>query len=811
MNSPAAATTLLFPLWTFLAVLTARPAEPPTTVSMADALDPAFHLVREAVDRGDVPGAIALVARGGRILRHEAFGLRDLEKSLPFTTTTLCWIASITKPVTVAAAMTLVDAGKLGLDDPVENYLPEFRGQTDTNGVHQVFTIRQLMSHTSGLVPNPPTRRSGWPMGGPLDDSWLEQALSDIVQTIARSQLRFAPGSKFEYSNSALFVLGRVIEVVSGQAYAAFVKERILQPLGMSDTHYAPPSEEADHIAVIYARREGQRETIFRFKPAVKIANTAPDGGLFSYPAQLLPFLQLFLDNNGRVLSRRSVAEMLTPQPHGWGLGWSLPEGLFLHEGSSGTLAWADPVTGVIGMLFTQYRDQSKADDRLRQQFRAAVREAIPRTPAQSAQRLDPMIQKIVAEISEDRIRGILAKLESFETRHTMSDPAQTNRGIGVARQWIFDQFKSYSPRLEVSFDTHQIPKAGRIWKDVELRNVVALLPGKNPAAKERWILVCGHYDSLNLKVPPEMRGHPEQAAELPAPGVSDDASGTACAMECARVLSQYEFDATLVFAAFAGEEQGLVGARAMAKRLKSQKQEIEAVLNNDIIGNEVSGNGASDNRRVLLFSEDPNDSSSRQLARFARLIAGRCFPEMTVDLVFRHDRFGRGGDHTAFNQEGYPAVRFTTASENFANQHSPTDTLANASPGYAASVTRINAACAAALALAPRPPVTKSASPATRTGPGLTRGAGYDAVLRWQQPDGENDLAGFAIVSRSTTEPDWTREIWAGNVREFTLKNTPIDQFVFGVKAIDRDGHESPVSAYVTVPRRPGDLAPEP
>ena len=218
----------------------------PRAAEQHDSLDKAFRLVREAVEKDEVPGAIALVARGGRILRHEAYGLSDIENQRPFRTNTLCWIASITKPVTVAAAMTLVDAGKLALDDPVEKYLPEFREQKDTNGTHHVFTVRQLMSHTSGLVPNPPTRRSGWPIGGPLDDSWLAQKLPDIVQSIARSQLRFKPGSRFEYSNSALFVLGRVIEVVSGRPYAAYVKEKILAPLGMTDTHYAPPAAEAN-------------------------------------------------------------------------------------------------------------------------------------------------------------------------------------------------------------------------------------------------------------------------------------------------------------------------------------------------------------------------------------------------------------------------------------------------------------------------------------------------------------------------------------------------------------------------------------
>ena len=439
---------------------------------------------------------------------------------------------------------------------------------------------------------------------------------------------------------------------------------------------------------------------------------------------------------------------------------------------------------------------------------------------AQPSQRLDPKIQKLVSEISADRIAEIEKKLESFDTRNTLSDPTQANRGIGAARQWIFDQMAGYSPRLQVSFDTHTIPKGGRVRKEFELRNVVAVLPGKMQQAASRWIMITGHYDSLNLRVPQEMRGDQAKAAELVAPGVSDDGSGTACVMECARVLSQYEFDATLVFTAFAGEEQGLIGSRAMAKRLKEKTQTIQAVLNNDIIGSEVSGNGVIDNRRVLVLSEDPNDSPSRQIARFVKKIGERYFPEMMVDMIFRYDRFGRGGDHTPFNQEGYAAVRITTPNENFANQHSPTDTFANTSPAYAAKVTRINAAAAAAMALAPRSPITTRPAPADApaappadvegapaprpqpSGPGLTRGGGYDAVLRWDYLDPEPDLAGFIVVVRATTSPDWEREIWAGNVREFTLKNTSIDQLVFGVKSVDREGHESPVSAYVLTPR---------
>ncbi len=444
------------------------------------------------------------------------------------------------------------------------------------------------------------------------------------------------------------------------------------------------------------------------------------------------------------------------------------------------------------------------------------------------SQRLDPAVQKIVSEISEDNITAILKKLESFETRNTLSDTASPTRGIGAARQWIFDQFRSYSPRLDVSFDTHMIPIGGRVWKEVELRNVMAVLPGKQDP--DRWVLVTGHYDSLNLRIPPEMRGDQEKMANITAPGVTDNGSGTACVMECARVMSRYDFRATLVFVAFAGEEQGLIGARELAKELRAKNQVVEAVLNVDTIGSESAGNGIADNHRVLVFSEDPNDSPSRQVARFIKLVGGRYYPEMQVGMVFRHDRFGRGGDHTSFNQEGYAGVRFTTPNENFENQHTPTDTFANTSPPYTTRGVRLVAAAAAAMALAPRPPVTMPAARAAmaakpapapssagegsgqmpagysrpaQTGPGLTRGGGYDAVLRWEYPNPDPDLAGFIVVERSTTAPDWEREIWAGNVREFTIRNLPIDQVVLGVKSVDSAGHESPVSAYWTQPRR--------
>jgi hypothetical protein len=412
--------------------------------------------------------------------------------------------------------------------------------------------------------------------------------------------------------------------------------------------------------------------------------------------------------------------------------------------------------------------------------------------------RINSVVKQVVDSVSEERLITILKKLESFETRNLYSDPNHPTRGIGAARNWIFEQFKSYSPRLQVSFDTHQLKaQGGRLARDVELRNVVAVLPGTRQP--ERHIIISGHYDSLNIVRGAD--GQPDRSqADVVAPGVTDDGSGTAAVMELARVMSQFEFDKTLVFIAFAGEEQGLVGSTLYAKKSKETNQIIEAVLNNDIIGSDVTGSRASDNRSVRVFSEDPADSLSRQVSRYAKRIGELYVPSMRVDMIFRHDRFGRGGDHTPFNHEGYAAVRFTTPNENYANQHSATDTFANCSPPYTTLVTKVNAAVAASLALAPKPPAVTT----ERGAPSLGRGrSGYAAQLRWRNENAEADLAGYVVVMRSTTAPDWEREFFVGNVTEHVMEDVSIDAWTFGVKAVDKDGNESLVSAYVNPPRQ--------
>jgi len=276
--------------------------------------------------------------------------------------------------------------------------------------------------------------------------------------------------------------------------------------------------------------------------------------------------------------------------------------------------------------------------------------------------------------------------------------------------------------------------------------------------------------------------------------------------MEIARILSQREWSKTLVFVLFAGEEQGLFGSRLMAARMKEQNAGIEAVLNSDVIGNDKAANGESSTRTLRVFSSEPADSASRSLARYIQEMGSRYVPSMNVDLVFRHDRFSRGGDHTPFAQRGFAAVRFTTASENYANQHTVTDTFENSEPGYTARAAQVKLAAAACLAMAPRTPeLTRPAPPNSDRGPViplLTRGKSqYDAVLKWTETS-RAPPAGYAVLVRRTSSPAWEREIYVGDVREYVLQNFSIDDVVIGVKAISKDGFESPAAAYAAVER---------
>ncbi|MEO8027325.1 MAG: M20/M25/M40 family metallo-hydrolase [Bryobacteraceae bacterium] len=432
---------------------------------------------------------------------------------------------------------------------------------------------------------------------------------------------------------------------------------------------------------------------------------------------------------------------------------------------------------------------------------------------------LNPEIVKITEEVDAKKIEAILKRLEAFGTRHVLSSQDDPERGIGAARKWIFKEFQSYSPRLEVRFDSYKVKKQDRIAREMDLYNVVAVLKGK--VRPDEQILITGHYDSLVINRRPGAQSGqgggfaPGEAPAAPpdidyqkqdAPGVTDDGSGTAVVMELARVMSRHTFDKTLVFVAFAGEEVGLVGSTLYAANAKKNGDKIEAVLNNDIVGSELSGNGRIDNGRVNVFSDEPSDSESRAVARYIEEAGNRYVPGFKVDLIFRADRLGRGGDHTPFHHEGFGAVRLSTPAENYAHQHTVTDAFANTSVPYIVRVARVNAAASASLALAPMAPaVTEILERNGRKLPPslmLTRGKSrYDAQVRFQQTP-EEDLLGYAIVMRSTLAPRWEREVFVGKAKDVTLPDVSIDEWTFGVKAIDKDGNESLVTSFVPTPR---------
>ncbi len=434
-------------------------------------------------------------------------------------------------------------------------------------------------------------------------------------------------------------------------------------------------------------------------------------------------------------------------------------------------------------------------------------------------------IQAAESAGGEDRLRGFreehhgdLKKLESFGTRNILSTQDNPTRGVGAARKWIYEQFRSYSPKLEVSFDQYRLKKiegrASRVPRDVDLYNVVAVLPGTTN--KEQRIIISGHYDTIVMgrptgapaplpretPAPPPMRD-----PDLDAPGVTDDGSGTACVMELARVLSHYEFEKTLVFVTFAGEEEGLLGSFAL--RGESARRQSE--------NRSRSEQRHHRQRRLRLrpHGQPPRQRFQRRSGRFALARARPLYKGYRRAIsalacvstpIFRADRFGRGGDHTGFNLEGFTAVRLSSPEENFANQHTVTDTFANTSVPYITLVTKVNGAAAASLAWAPKPPVTAEVT--ERNGQKVTtlfsdaRQIPLRRGAEVETGNPEADLAGYVIVYRSTTSPYWEHEVFVGKVTEYTLPDVSIDDLVFGVKAIDKDGNESLVSPYVQAPR---------
>jgi hypothetical protein len=433
-----------------------------------------------------------------------------------------------------------------------------------------------------------------------------------------------------------------------------------------------------------------------------------------------------------------------------------------------------------------------------------------------AAPKADPRIEALVAAVSQERIKTLVETLAGFHTRNTLSDTESTTRGIGAARQWIFDELTRSNPRLEVSFDTYKLGRSGRITRSVELRNLLAILPGRSL----RRIYVSAHYDTVSIpkgqieantrpptkpgeKPPPDPQLRRDQDYNVDAPGANDNGSGTALTMELARVIaaSGLEFDATIVFALWAGEEQGLVGARAHASRLVKDKVVVDADFNNDIVGNTHGGGGQVDAGSVRVYSEGPEDSMSRSLARFIERMATVYVPSHKVRLLARQDRFSRGSDNAAFNQYGFPAVVFRESTENFAKQHSALDTVDGVDPAYLTQNARVNLAALAALALAPAAPKVTN----ERNQPTIGRQpSGYDANLRWTPSPG---ATAYTIYWREAWTSDWQHSERVGDVKEFVMPKMSIDDFVFGVAAVGANGHESLVSAYLPAARRDAEV----
>jgi len=429
---------------------------------------------------------------------------------------------------------------------------------------------------------------------------------------------------------------------------------------------------------------------------------------------------------------------------------------------------------------------------------------------------VDSRISAALQQVSAERIRANIEKLASFGTRLTLSaqDPAAiaAGRGIGAAREWIKSEFERYAKDcggcLEVKTDSFTEPAGDRIPQPTEITNVYAVLKGTDAENTKRIVLVTGHYDSRPSDV---------LDVKADAPGANDDASGTAVSMECARVLSKMKFPATIIFLTVASEEQGLNGSHHFAKMAKDEGWDIEAALNNDIVGGDKSAE--QDHSVVRVFSEGlpaaateqdvrrirglggENDSGSRQLARYIADVGRAYSKDVGVEplLVFRLDRYLRGGDHSSFNQQGFTAVRFTEFREDFHHQHQNVRTENGIEYGdlakfvdfdYVSHVARLNAATLASLASAPAPPANVHL---------LTKALDNDSALTWEASPGGR-AAEYEVLWRATTSPEWEHVQKVGNVLRATL-NRSKDNVIFAVRAVDADGHRSlPV---VPVPER--------
>jgi len=419
-------------------------------------------------------------------------------------------------------------------------------------------------------------------------------------------------------------------------------------------------------------------------------------------------------------------------------------------------------------------------------------------TPAAAEQ---PLLHALAADVRPERMRADIEALVGFGTRHTLSDTRSETRGIGAARRWTERRFRAIGADcggcLEIATPS-QVFTGRRIPEPTEVMDVLAIQRGTTDP--DRVIVISGHIDSRVTDV---------MDFTSDAPGANDDASGVAAVLEAARVLSQHKFAATLVYAVLSGEEQGLYGGKVLADYATAQGWRVEANLNNDIVGNSEGQNGVRDTTRVRVFSEGTKtvetpeqaerrrynggelDSSSRNLARFIDGIADRYLANLDVEMVYRTDRYGRGGDQVEMLKAGFPAVRISEGAENYDRQHQDLrvengvhygDTLDGVDFPYLGQVARLNIVSMGALAAAPAPP----------TGVTIEGAVKPDTTVSWSAVPG---AAGYRVWWRATTAPQWTHSRTVpAEATSLVLPGIVIDDWFFGVSALSADGHESPV-----------------
>lgn len=458
---------------------------------------------------------------------------------------------------------------------------------------------------------------------------------------------------------------------------------------------------------------------------------------------------------------------------------------------------------------------------------------------AQTTIKTDPAIKQMVDEVSDKNIEAIVRKLVSFKTRNTLSDTTSTTEGIGAARNWIKAEMEKYAAasggRMKVEFDSFTMPAGGRVDKPTVLKNVLAILKGTDPT-DNRIYVVSGHYDSRVTDV---------MNANAVEPGAVDDASGTAVSMELCRVMATRSFPATIIFMSVPGEEQGLNGSAHIAKRAKDEHWNVDAMLNNDIVGNTHGmENDLKDNTHVRVFSEGipsidlptrddgkallggqgpraaasaseqltkadsanlrrtiaainamitnggENDNPSRQLARYIKETGERYVDQLDVKLIYRRDRFLRGGDQTSFQLNGFTAVRFTEMNEDFTHQHQDLRTENGVVYGdlpefadyqYIQKVARMNLSVLANLASAPPSPQNVGVSTSDLTN---------KTTLKWETPKTGKKPVGYYILMRETISPYWEKKFFVTDTTA-TL-NYSKDNYFFAVQSVDADGHES-------------------